>query len=85
MCFGQVCDILAAHLSQFGDAPFDVCMDKGTYDAISLCPDDSCAKRKDYVSSVAALLASSGLFMITSCNWTGDEILEQFKPCECLR
>ena len=75
----QVGDILTA---QFEDAPFDVCTDKGTYDAISLCPEDSCTKRKHYVVSVASLLMPRGIYIITSCNWTAEEIEEQFKPCE---
>ena len=79
----QVTDILTAQMSQFDDAPFDVCTDKGTYDAISLCPEDSCSKRKQYVTSVASLLTDRGIYIITSCNWTGEEIEQQFEPCEC--
>ena len=67
-------------MSQFDDAPFDVCTDKGTYDAISLCPEDSCSKRKQYVTSVASLLTDRGIYIITSCNWTGEEIEQQFEP-----
>ena len=75
-----VTDILTAQMSQFDDAPFDVCTDKGTYDAISLCPEDSCSKRKQYVTSVASLLTDRGIYIITSCNWTGEEIEQQFEP-----
>lgn len=66
--------------------PFKVVLDKGTYDAISLHPDQVQAKkegvdgpREKYVESVHRMIDSEGLFLITSCNWTKDELIENFK------
>ncbi|RZF47563.1 hypothetical protein LSTR_LSTR009099 [Laodelphax striatellus] len=52
--------------------------DKGTYDAISLSPDDSQAKRNLYRDNVWKLLIESGFFIITSCNWTENELKDFF-------
>ncbi|KAJ1672752.1 Methyltransferase-like protein 10, partial [Spiromyces aspiralis] len=82
-----------------GDRPFDVLLDKGTYDAICLKPagEDQYATdadadadaidsdrvdltvRRDYVASVVALLADTGVFLITSCNWTMQELTSHFQ------
>ena len=56
----------------------DVCLDKGTYDAISLDPDDAKIKRKYYQKSILSLLKSEGLLLLASCNWTEDELKVQF-------
>ena len=62
---------------------FDVCFDKGTYDAISLSPEDARIKRLKYIKNVSELLGSGGdrkrFLILTSCNWTEEELLEQFK------
>lgn len=60
-------------------APYDVCLDKGTYDAICLCADDVDVKKQRYVDNVYALTKDEGLFIITSCNWTREELLAQFQ------
>lgn len=60
-------------------APFDVCLDKGTYDAISLTA-DSKLRRERYTATVQGLLKEGGFFVITSCNWTKQELLQLF-PC----
>ncbi|KAH8412418.1 hypothetical protein KR009_001845 [Drosophila setifemur] len=55
---------------------FDVVHDKGTYDAVSLCPENPKEKRALYLATLEKLLASSdSLFVITSCNWTEDELM----------
>lgn len=59
---------------------FDVCIDKGTFDAISLNPDDNKECKKLYVQTLKCALKDSGIFAITSCNWTKDQLLERF--CE---
>ncbi|KAG2205009.1 hypothetical protein INT47_002633 [Mucor saturninus] len=66
--------------------PFRLVLDKGTYDAISLHPDQVQAKkdgvagpREKYVESVHRMIDPQGLFLITSCNWTKDELIENFK------
>ncbi|XP_021023728.1 EEF1A lysine methyltransferase 2 isoform X3 [Mus caroli] len=57
---------------------FHVCVDKGTYDAISLNPDNAVEKRKQYVMSLSRVLEVKGFFLITSCNWTKAELLDAF-------
>lgn len=58
---------------------FKVVNDKGTYDAISLNPENSKEKRMAYLRNVARLLAEDGYFIITSCNWTEDELRISFE------
>lgn len=57
---------------------FHVCIDKGTFDAISLNPDNAIEKRKQYVKSLSGVLKVKGFFLITSCNWTKEELLNEF-------
>lgn len=64
-------------LQQIG-GKFDFVLDKGTYDAISL-REDSAAARDTYRTTTAGLVkASGGFFVITSCNWTKEELTAQF-------
>ncbi|XP_039243148.1 EEF1A lysine methyltransferase 2 isoform X1 [Pipra filicauda] len=58
---------------------FDICIDKGTFDAISLNPDDAAGKRRQYVRSLCRVLKPQGFFLITSCNWTKEELLDEFR------
>ncbi|XP_055416802.1 EEF1A lysine methyltransferase 2 isoform X2 [Bubalus kerabau] len=57
---------------------FHICIDKGTFDAISLNPDNAIEKRKQYVESLSRVLKVKGFFLITSCNWTKEELLDEF-------
>ncbi len=57
-----------------------MCVDKGTYDAVSLDPDDAGQKRRRYVDSVLGLLEDGGMLIITSCNWTEHELKSHFTP-----
>ncbi|XP_037941856.1 EEF1A lysine methyltransferase 2 [Teleopsis dalmanni] len=57
---------------------FKIVHDKGTYDAISLCPDNSKQKRDLYINSVLNIMDEKSLFIITSCNWTEDELILSF-------
>ncbi|XP_043453744.1 EEF1A lysine methyltransferase 2 isoform X3 [Prionailurus bengalensis] len=57
---------------------FHICVDKGTFDAISLNPDSAIEKRKQYVKSLSRVLNVKGFFLITSCNWTKEELLNEF-------
>ncbi|MGH0174628.1 UNVERIFIED_CONTAM: hypothetical protein FKN15_068437 [Acipenser sinensis] len=54
---------------------FDVCIDKGTFDAISLNPENAAENREQYAQAVRSVLKDDGLFIITSCNWTKDQLL----------
>lgn len=57
---------------------FDVCIDKGTFDAISLNPDHTKEGKKLYVQALKVALKVDGYFAITSCNWTKEQLLERF-------
>lgn len=60
---------------------WDVVLDKGTFDAISLAEEtDAQGKRicEGYKGRVLQLLAEKGLFLITSCNWTEEELRAWF-------
>ncbi|XP_068184204.1 EEF1A lysine methyltransferase 2 [Antennarius striatus] len=57
---------------------FDVCIDKGTFDAISLNPDNTKKSKTLYIESLKDALKDKGFFSITSCNWTKEQLLEKF-------
>uniref|UniRef100_A0A8C5QZR3 EEF1A lysine methyltransferase 2 n=1 Tax=Leptobrachium leishanense TaxID=445787 RepID=A0A8C5QZR3_9ANUR len=58
---------------------FDVCLDKGTFDAVSLDPDGAAEMRRQYVQALCRVMRPEGLFIITSCNWTKQELVGQFE------
>ncbi|KAK3073958.1 Protein-lysine N-methyltransferase efm4 [Teratosphaeriaceae sp. CCFEE 6253] len=67
---------------------FDVVLDKGTFDAISLMPfaEGSQNPCKVYREKVEPLIKPRCFLCITSCNWTKDELLEWLAPNHgCLR
>ncbi|KAF2883958.1 hypothetical protein ILUMI_22216 [Ignelater luminosus] len=68
-------DILKDNL---GEEHYDVVLDKGTYDAISLTS-DARHSRETYIDNVHKCLKDDGLLVITSCNWTKDELCTQFE------
>lgn len=53
--------------------------DKGTYDAISLCPEDPSTKRNKYIENVYKILVPDGYLVLTSCNWTREELEKHFQ------
>uniref|UniRef100_A0A8C1WIM1 EEF1A lysine methyltransferase 2 n=1 Tax=Cyprinus carpio TaxID=7962 RepID=A0A8C1WIM1_CYPCA len=59
---------------------FDVCIDKGTFDAISLRPEDREEAKKCYVNSLKTVMQPGGFFIITSCTWTKEQLLQIFTP-----
>lgn len=71
----KVVDFLRAPEELLG---FDLCVDKGTLDAISLDPDCAAEKRREYLASLRHVLKDNGHFVITSCNWTREELICQF-------
>ncbi len=76
-------DILAKEMSSpCLKRQYDVCLDKGTYDAISLSPENPGDKRKAYQDNLFKLMKDDGLFIITSCNWTLEELKSQFEVDE---
>ncbi|KAI1808742.1 S-adenosyl-L-methionine-dependent methyltransferase [Daldinia bambusicola] len=62
---------------------WDVVLDKGTFDAISLSSetDPSTGRRvsESYRARVAPLVRDGGLFLVTSCNWTEEELRSWFE------
>lgn len=60
------------------ESKYKVCLDKGTYDAISLDPEDAKSKRLSYIKNSSELLEDDGLLIITSCNWTDVELTQHF-------
>ncbi|XVF71524.1 hypothetical protein PTKIN_Ptkin12aG0044800 [Pterospermum kingtungense] len=65
-------DILQTKLER----QFQLVMDKGTLDAIGLHPDGP-IKRMMYWDSVSKLVAPGGVLVITSCNHTKDELVQE--------
>lgn len=56
---------------------FDVVLDKGTFDAVSLSGQEGVEER--YVRKVESLVREGGLVLITSCNWTEKELRSWFE------
>lgn len=66
-------------------AGFDVVLDKGTFDAISLMPQNSLSEPHQhpcevYRRQVTPLLRLGGFLIVTSCNWTRDELIRRLAP-----
>lgn len=64
---------------RFGNQHFDIIHDKGTYDAISLHPDNPHEKRNKYISILHSLATAGGLLILSSCNWTDAELCTALK------
>ncbi|KAF2635750.1 methyltransferase-like protein-like protein 10 [Massarina eburnea CBS 473.64] len=80
-------DILASTTSPpaWLAAGFDVVLDKGTFDAISLSAEtDGNGHRicEGYREKVEGLVKQGGRFLITSCNWTEEELRGWFEGDE---
>ncbi|XP_043483003.1 EEF1A lysine methyltransferase 2 [Leptopilina heterotoma] len=73
----QVCDILDETNSLPND--FKLAHDKGTYDAISLNPENPKENRIKYIKNIHKILLPGGYLLLTSCNWTKDELIEHFR------
>ena len=68
---------------------FDLVLDKGTFDAISLSSESVTDERgaqklpnEIYPAKVVPMVRPGGYFLITSCNWTEDEIVNWFTAAE---
>lgn len=69
-------DVLSDDLADPHDhMKYDLLLDKGTFDAISLMEDFGSAIRERYLKTTCSLLKENGLFLITTCNWTSEEIV----------
>ncbi|KAJ6609208.1 S-adenosyl-L-methionine-dependent methyltransferase [Mycena sp. CBHHK59/15] len=82
----SLCDFLATdpprlpHMEQ----GWDLMLDKGTYDAIALAEKEEGGKSpaSRYPGRVAVLLKPGGMFLMTSCNFTEDELRANFETPE---
>lgn len=75
---GELSTVLAAPQSQ----GWDVVLDKGTFDAISLSDATDAQGRRaseGYRARILQLVRPGGVFLITSCNWTEAELKGWFE------
>ncbi|KAL8958161.1 MAG: hypothetical protein Q9183_005895, partial [Haloplaca sp. 2 TL-2023] len=75
-------DILGGDWVEAGEGRFDVVLDKGTFDAISLNSEtDADGKRlcEGYRAKVMQMVVLGGTFLVTSCNWTEEELRSWFE------
>jgi len=64
---------------------FDVVLDKGTFDAISLSDErleDGRRIYEAYAEKIAVVVKSGGLLVVTSCNWTEEELKRKLLTTE---
>ncbi|TFL04073.1 S-adenosyl-L-methionine-dependent methyltransferase [Pterulicium gracile] len=73
-----VCDFLREDPE--GRSSWDLILDKGTFDAMALLDlkDSALDPQAIYPAKVSRLLSSGGLFLITSCNFTEEELKSIF-------
>ncbi|KAG9292842.1 hypothetical protein G9A89_016204 [Geosiphon pyriformis] len=74
---------LLLHDENKTEIAYDIVLDKGTYDAISLNPDivrqQKLGEKDLYPELVKTLVKEeTGIFLITSCNWTEEELKSRF-------
>ncbi|KAH6633704.1 methyltransferase domain-containing protein [Boeremia exigua] len=70
-------DLLGQEPGAWVGAGFDVVLDKGTFDAICLAQETDAQGRRiceGYREKVEGLIKKGGRFLITSCNWTEEEV-----------
>ncbi|KAK0623198.1 S-adenosyl-L-methionine-dependent methyltransferase [Immersiella caudata] len=76
-------DVLAGEFRVVGgEGVWDLILDKGTFDAVSLSGEkDERGRRicEGYGERVVKLLRNGGLFLVTSCNWTEAELKAWFE------
>lgn len=75
-------DIVAQAPGVWLGAGFDVVLDKGTFDAVCLSREtDTLGRRicEGYREKVEPLVKRGGWFLITSCNWTEEELRAWFE------
>ncbi|KAF2763911.1 S-adenosyl-L-methionine-dependent methyltransferase [Teratosphaeria nubilosa] len=75
-------DLLAEPPGPWLKDGFDVALDKGTFDAISLMSSSAEARHpcETYREKVVPLIKPGGFLCITSCNWTKGELLDWLAP-----
>lgn len=74
----EICDLFDGEDRPWLDDGFDVVLDKGTFDAISLnanpVTNDGFTGWQIYGERVVKLMRPGGFLLVTSCNWTEDEL-----------
>lgn len=78
-------DLLASQPGDWLGTGFDMALDKGTFDAISLMPlaeGNEVHPCTTYRSKVVPLIKPGCFLCITSCNWTKDELLGWLAPAD---
>ncbi|KAI9367209.1 methyltransferase domain-containing protein [Aspergillus egyptiacus] len=60
----------------YGKGGFDIVLDKGTFDAVSLMAEKSECER--YPGIARRLVRKGGFLVVTSCNWTEEELVRWF-------
>ena len=79
----ETCDILSPDTMPLESSLFKIIIDKGTYDAICVNPDaDINIVRDKYISFIRNHLQPCGYFLLTSCNWTLEELIKHFSGPE---
>lgn len=75
-------DLLGSDPGSWLDGGFDVVLDKGTFDAISLMPQEEGGEHscEIYRRKVEPLVKVGGFLLLTSCNWTKSELFSWFTP-----
>lgn len=76
----KVWDCVAGDVAEVldeGGEKWDVVLDKGTFDAIGLAEDGRRAE-DGYLERAKKLVKMGGLLVITSCNWTEEELTARF-------
>ena len=75
-------DVLAdPSQSPLGKTKYDVVVDKGTFDAITLMENFGTEIRQRYLTTLTNMLIDRGLFVIATCNWTQEEITQHMESC----
>ncbi|KAL8636226.1 MAG: hypothetical protein Q9228_006358 [Teloschistes exilis] len=75
-------DIVSGNWADSGEGEFDVVLDKGTFDAVSLSADTDGEGRRvceGYRAKVLPMVKVGGRFLVTSCNWTEEELKGWFE------
>lgn len=82
----QEWDVIAGPFDTVLNGPqadgWDVVLDKGTFDAISLSDEKDAQGRRlceGYRERVLRLVRRGGIFLVTSCNWTESELRSWFE------
>ncbi|KAJ1964643.1 Protein-lysine N-methyltransferase efm4, partial [Dispira parvispora] len=79
----EVEQLIASTSTPTSSSQWDLALDKGTFDAISLADGSSEATqdpKRQYVEAICDLLQDNGTLLITSCNWTQEELVKLFQP-----